>query len=92
MMDFWMVFKSLALALVLLIGMQYEWNGRTIESRVEKALIEAEIPRQLNQIAFGAIKATQDASQSIRSFVSDKLNPKNTTSNRNQPTVNADSQ
>lgn len=54
------VVKSLVVTAVIVMLLQFEVGGHTLESRAEKWLVSSEVSSQLRQVAGGAIKISQD--------------------------------
>lgn len=55
------VLKSLFATILIVLLMQVEVGGRTLESRAQHWLVSSEITRQLRQVADGGIKLSKDA-------------------------------
>ncbi|MBX3017036.1 MAG: hypothetical protein KF767_04035 [Bdellovibrionaceae bacterium] len=54
------VVKSIVATVVIVMLMQIEFGGRTLESRAERWLTTSMVTEQLRQVAGGAIKITSD--------------------------------
>lgn len=54
------VVKSIVATVVIVMLMQIEWGGRTLESRAERWLATSAVTEQLRQVAGGAIKISKD--------------------------------
>lgn len=54
------VLKSLVAAAIVIVVMQFEVGGTSLESRAEHWLVSSPVSLQLRQVASGAIKVSQD--------------------------------